>query len=100
LAPILGLESELGFAYVGRYGSTLHSGDGKKLKDLSAQTRRGTDDLVEDATAGYVDELLQALEMLNDRYDDLKSGKVKPIDCEEAFARLRANTEAQRKRRA
>src|SRR5947209_3516269 len=52
----------------------------KKLKDLSAQSGRGTDDLVEDATAAYVDELLQAREMLNSRYDDLKSGRVKPID--------------------
>ncbi len=27
----------------------------KKLKDLSAQSGRGTDDLVEDAMAGYFD---------------------------------------------
>ena len=61
----------------------------KKLKDLAAQSGRGTDDLVEDAMAGYVDELLQTREMLNSRYDDLKSGKVKPIDCEEFFEQLR-----------
>jgi hypothetical protein len=61
----------------------------KKLKDLSTQSGRGTDDLVEDAMAGYFDEVLQAREMLNSRYDDLKSGRVKPIDGEEAFARLK-----------
>jgi predicted DNA-binding protein len=61
----------------------------KKLKDLSRQSGRGTDDLVEDAIAGYFDEVLQAREMLNRRYDDLKSGRVKPIDGEEAFARLK-----------
>ncbi len=61
----------------------------KKLKDLSAQSGRGTDDLVEDAMAGYADELLQAREMLNTRYDDLKSGRVKPIDGEEFFESLR-----------
>lgn len=72
----------------------------KKLKDLSAQSGRGTDDLVEDAMAGYFDEVLQAREMLNRRYDDLKSGRVKPIDGEEAFARLKAKTEAQRNRPA
>src|SRR5271165_3945973 len=72
----------------------------KKLKDLATQSGRGTDDLVEDAMAGYFDEVLQAREMLNSRYDDLKSGKVKPIDGEEAFARLKANTEAQRNRPA
>ena len=61
----------------------------KKLKDLSTQSGRGTDDLVEDAMAGYFDEVLQVREMLNSRYDDLKSGRVKPIDGEEAFARLK-----------
>ena len=72
----------------------------KKLKDLSTQSGRRTDDLVEDAMAGYFDEVLQAREMLNSRYDDLKSGRVKPIDGEEAFARLKSKTEAQRNRRA
>jgi predicted DNA-binding protein len=72
----------------------------KKLKDLSTQSGRGTDDLVEDAMAGYFDEVLQAREMLNRRYDDLKSGRVNPIDGEEAFARLKAKTEAQRNRPA
>lgn len=72
----------------------------KKLKDLSTQSGRGTDDLVEDAMAGYFDEVLQAREMLNRRYDDLKSGRVKPIDGEEAFASLKAKTEAQRNRPA
>jgi hypothetical protein len=72
----------------------------KKLKELSTQSGRGTDDLVEDAMAGYFDEVLQAWEMLNSRYDDLKSGRVKPIDGEEAFARLKAKTEAQRNRPA
>jgi len=72
----------------------------KKLKDLSTQSGRGTDDLVEDAMAGYFDEVVQAREMLNSRYDDLKSGRVKPIDGEEAFARLKAKTEAQRNRPA
>jgi hypothetical protein len=61
----------------------------KKLKDLAAQSGRATDQLVEDATAVYVEELLQTREMLNGRYDDLKSGKVKPIDGEEFFERLK-----------
>lgn len=38
--------------------------------------------------------------MLNSRYDDLKSGMVKPMDGEEAFARLKAKTQAQRDRSA
>jgi len=61
----------------------------KKLKDLAMQSGRGTDELVEDATAAYVEELLQTREMLNSRYDDLKSGRVKPLDGEEFFERLK-----------
>ena len=39
--------------------------------------------------AGYFDELARTREMLNSRYDELKSGKVKPIDGEEFFENLR-----------
>ena len=69
----------------------------KKLKDLSAQSGRGTDDLVEDAMAGYVDELLQAQEMLNSRYDDLKSGRVKPIPGDEVEAYFREKSAVARR---
>jgi hypothetical protein len=70
----------------------------KKLNDLAAQSGRGTDELLQDALAGYLDEAALTREMLNSRYDELKSGKVKLIDGEEAFARLKAKTEAQRHR--
>jgi hypothetical protein len=36
--------------------------------------------------------------MLDGRYDEIKSGKVKLIDGEEAHARLKQKTEAQRNR--
>ena len=71
----------------------------KKLNDVAAQSGRGPDELLQDALAGYLDELTETRDMLNSRYDDLKSGRVKPIDGEEAFARLKAKTEAQRNRR-
>jgi len=35
------------------------------------------------------DELARTREMLNSRYDDLKSGRVKPIDGENFFENLR-----------
>jgi hypothetical protein len=69
----------------------------KKLKDISAQSGRGTDDLVEDAMAGYVDELLQTRDMLNSRYDDLKSGRVKPIPGDEVEAYFREKSAAARR---
>jgi len=42
------------------------------------------------------DELSQAREMLDRRYDDLASGRVQPIDGEEAFRRLMEKTEQRR----
>jgi predicted transcriptional regulator len=71
----------------------------KKLKDLAAQSGRGTDDLVEDAMAGYVDELLKVREMLNNRYDDLKAGRVKPIPGDEVEAYFREKSAAARRSR-
>ncbi|MGO8986530.1 MAG: hypothetical protein ACLPHI_04180 [Terriglobales bacterium] len=70
----------------------------KKLNDLAAQSERGTDELLQDAFTAYLDELAQTQEMLNDRYDELRNGRVKPVDGEEAFVRLQAKTEAQRNR--
>ena len=68
----------------------------KKLKDLAAQSGRGTDDLVEDAMAGYFDEVFQIRETLSSRYDDLKSGKVKPIPGDEVEAYFREKSAAAR----
>jgi predicted DNA-binding protein len=69
----------------------------KKLKDLAAQSGRGTDELVDDATAAYVEELLQTRNMLNSRYDDLKSGRVKPISRDEVIAHFREKSAAARR---
>jgi hypothetical protein len=70
----------------------------KKLNDLVAQSGRGTDEFLQDALAAFFDELVQTRDMLNGRDDELKGGSVKPIDGEEAFARPKAKTEAQRNR--
>ena len=61
----------------------------KKLNDLAAQSGRKTDDLVEEATAVYIDELLRTRDMLSSRCDDLKSGRVQPMDGGEFFESLR-----------
>ena len=49
-----------------------------QLQELAAKTGRAPGDLVEDAMAGYLQELAQTRETLDRRYDDLKSGRVKP----------------------
>jgi predicted transcriptional regulator len=60
-----------------------------RLKDLASKSGRPTDALVEDALAGYLEEAAQLREMLDSRYDDIKSGRVKPIDGEALFDSLR-----------
>ena len=72
----------------------------KKLTDFAAQTGRGPEELVQDALAGYLDELVHKRDMLDTRYDELKNGTVKAIDGEEAFSRLKAKTESQRSHKA
>jgi predicted transcriptional regulator len=69
-----------------------------KLDRIARESGRAAADLVHDAVAGYVDELAETRQMLDSRYDDIKSGKVKMIPGDEAFARLMAKTEAERKR--
>ncbi len=69
------------------------------LEQLVLETGRSADLLLEDAMAGYVSELAATRAMLNNRYDEIKSGKVALIDGEEAFAHLMAKTAAQRNAR-
>ena len=64
-----------------------------RLRELSATTGRAPADLVEDAMSGYLEELTRTRKMLNSRYDEIKSGQVKPIDGEEAFNRMRRKSQ-------
>src|SRR5438046_1679128 len=65
-----------------------------RIQELAAKTGRAPDDVVEDAMTGYLQELTQVREMIDTRYDDLKSGRVKPVDGEQAFANLRRKSKA------
>jgi hypothetical protein len=47
--------------------------------------------------AGYVTELAETRDMLNSRYDDLKSGRVKPIPGDEVEAYFRDKSAAARR---
>lgn len=68
-----------------------------KLDRWVTETGRGPDELVEDAMAGYFEELARTREMLNSRYDDLKSGRVKPISRDEIVAYFREKSAAARR---
>jgi len=68
-----------------------------RLQELAATTGRAPDELVEDAMAGYLAEPAQLRSTLDTRYDEIKSGRVKPLDGEEAFNRLRSKGEDRRR---
>ena len=69
-----------------------------KLEQMARESGRPSNELLEDALAGYFDEVAHTKEILDRRFDDLESGTVKPIDGEEAYRRLMEKTEAQRQR--
>jgi len=60
-----------------------------RLQELAAATGRAPADLVEDAMNGYLAGLSQVRNMLDSRYDDIKTNRVQPIDGEEVFCKLR-----------
>lgn len=67
-----------------------------RLQELAASSGRAPDELVEDAMAGYLAELAQLRTTLDGRYDEIKSGRVKPIDGEAAFKSLRSRSKDRR----
>jgi predicted transcriptional regulator len=71
-----------------------------KLDRLVTETGRSADEFVQDAMAGYVDELNEIRAMLDSRYDDLKSGRVNAIRGDEVIARLKARSAARRAERS
>ena len=71
----------------------------KRLAALAAKTGRPAEDLLEDAIP-YLEELAGVREMLDGRYDDLKSGRVKPVSGEDVDAAFRQKSAAAREPRA
>jgi predicted DNA-binding protein len=70
----------------------------KKLSELAAQNGRATaDELVQSVVEGYFDELAQTRATLNTRYDELKTGNVKPISGDEVEAYFREKSAAARR---
>jgi predicted transcriptional regulator len=68
----------------------------QKLNDLAEASGRAPSQIVEDALAGYLEDAASLRQTLDSRYDDLKSGRMKPIDGEEAYRRLREKSERRR----
>jgi len=70
-----------------------------RLNELASKSGRPTDELVEDAMAAYLSEVAEVRNTLDSRYDDIKSGRVKPIDGEAFFKDLRRRGSELLKRR-
>jgi predicted transcriptional regulator len=68
----------------------------KKLNDLATSSGRAPEEIVEDALAGYLEEVASVRKTLERRFDDLKSGRANPIDGEEAFRQLREKSARRR----
>lgn len=60
-----------------------------RLNELASRSGRPADELVEDAMAAYLTEVAETRAMLDSRYDDLKSGRVQPLDGESFFEDIR-----------
>jgi len=71
-----------------------------KLNEMATKSGRATDELVQDAMAGYFEEVADVREMLDHRYDEVKSGEVKPISGEAFFEGLREREDKLLKQRA
>jgi hypothetical protein len=67
-----------------------------KLEQMVRESGRPTDELVEDAIIGYLDELAYTRLQLDRRYDDLENGRVKLIGGDEVRSRLLAKSAARR----
>jgi hypothetical protein len=67
-----------------------------EIDQLVLETGRAPEQLLEDAMAGYLTELVETRAMLNSRYDDLKRGTVPPISRDEVVAHFREKSAAAR----
>ena len=70
-----------------------------ELDQMARDVGRSSNELVQDAVMGFFDELAFARAMLERRYHDLETGRVQPMDGEEAYRRLMQKTEERRSAR-
>lgn len=78
----------------------LKPGTESRLQELAMKTGRAPDELLEDALAGYLQELGSVRDMLDNRYDDVKSGRVQLLDGEDALANLQRKSNDRRSGRS
>jgi len=64
-----------------------------KLDAAAALSGHSASELVADALESYLDELAGIRQTLDSRYDEMKSGRVRPLDGEAFFEELRRREE-------
>ena len=67
-----------------------------RLDHLARDSGRRSDELVQDAVIGLIDESGDVRSMLDRRYDDIENGTVQPIVGETAYQFLMARTHERR----
>jgi predicted DNA-binding protein len=69
-----------------------------RIKELARQTGRDNTEVLGEVIDSYFEELGRINATLDRRYDEIKSGEVKPIRGDEVFERLRRKSEERRAR--
>ena len=67
-----------------------------QLRELESESGRPAQELIEDAMSAYLAEVAGLRRVIDARYDEVKSGRVKPIDGEEVLKRLRSKSKQRR----
>jgi predicted DNA-binding protein len=67
-----------------------------KLDQIAAETGRTRDEVVQEAVAGYFDELAELRGMLDNRFEEVRDGKVKLVPGNEVVAHFREKSAARR----
>ena len=68
----------------------------RQLNDLATESGVGTNELLQDALAGYLEEVGETRRLLDRRYDELRTGAVKAIPGAEVEAYFREKSSAAR----
>jgi len=70
----------------------------QRIRDLAHLSGGATPDrFVQDVVEGYLDEIAKTRQMLDTRYNDVKSGRVKPISGDAVEAHFRAKSASARR---
>jgi predicted DNA-binding protein len=71
-----------------------------RIDQLASRMGQSSEEFVRQVMAGYLADLEDVRGTLENRYNDIESGLVQPVNGEEVFARLRWHSKEQRATRS